>query len=178
MTDMNQIQNNLQSNVNTPAKTTFSDELRIVPWWAFLLAACAFIGMQVLMGVVVAREPNPPPEFARIAIGLFGGILLACFFMLVGYVNSDARRRGMNTWLWTALVFFIPNAFGFIIYFLVRQPMMTSCRHCGAMLLPHFRFCPKCSTPRTAVCGHCATPVQPGDQFCNNCGRMLAEPMK
>ena len=178
MSEMNRMQSNLQANANTPVKTTFNDELRIIPWWAYLLAAFAFICMQFVMNVVVARESNPPPQIARTLLGIVTGTLLACFFMLLGYVNADARRRGMNVWLWTALVLLIPNAFGFIVYFLVRQPLQTNCSHCGATLQPHFRFCPKCANPRIAVCGHCATPVQPGDQFCNNCGRMLAEPMK
>ena len=180
MSEMNPMPNNVQSNVTVKSqgKTTFSDELKIIPWWAYLLASCGFLAMQIVMNVMVARELNPPSESVRACIGFFGGILVGCFFLLVGYVNADARRRRMNAWLWTALVFFVPNAFGFIIYFLVRQPMQTTCPHCGASLQPHFRFCPQCATPRVALCGHCSTPVQPGDQFCNNCGRMLAEPLK
>lgn len=164
--------------VNQPARTTFADELRIIPWWAYMLAACGFVAMQLLFHIIVPRRPDHPPEPFSTMLGIFAGLMLAVFLMLVGYVNSDARRRGMNPWLWTAIVFFIPNAFGFIVYFLSRQPALTSCPHCGTRLQPHFRFCPKCATPRTAVCGHCSAPVQPGDQFCNSCGRMLAQPMK
>jgi Double zinc ribbon len=178
MSEMNHIKNNLQQSATAPARTSFRDELRIVPWWAVLLGGIGFIGMQYLMNVVLPAQPDAPPMAARVLLGILSGLLVICFFALLGYVNADARRRGMNVWLWTVLVICIPNAFGFIIYFLVRQPMMTTCPQCGATLQPHFRFCPKCSAPRTAVCGHCAAPVQPGDQFCNNCGRMLAEPLK
>lgn len=180
MSEMNPMPNNVQSNagVKSQGKTTFSDELKIVPWWAYLLGVCGFASMPFLIHYVVTHDPHPPSAIVRMCVGLLSGVLLGCFFLLVGYVNADARRRGMNSWLWTALVFFVPNAFGFIIYFLVRQPMQSTCPHCGATLQPHFRFCPKCATPRVALCGHCSAPVQPGDQFCNNCGRMLAEPLK
>lgn len=156
----------------------FNREMGLIPWWAYLIAAVGFVCMQGVMNWVVAKEPNAPPYIARVIIGLVGGSVLAVMVLLIGYVNRDSKRRGMNQTLWTCLVIFVPNALGFILYFLVRQPLQVACGHCGAMLQPNFRFCPKCSTPRFAVCGHCNTPTQPGDLFCNNCGRMLHEPMK
>jgi hypothetical protein len=153
-------------------------EMGLIPWWAYGVAALGFIGMQVVMHVVVAKEHNAPPYVARVALGLIAGSVIAVMALLIGYVNRDSKRRGMNSTLWTVLVIFVPNALGFILYFLIRQPLQVACGHCGAMLQPNFRFCPKCSTPRFAVCGHCNTPTQPGDLFCNNCGRMLHEPMK
>ncbi len=178
MSEMNQMPANIAANSNTPARTTFADELRIIPAWASAFAICAFVAMQLIFQLIVPTRPHPPSPLTTTLLGLFAGVAVAIFILLVGYVNADSRRRGMNAWLWTVIVFFIPNAFGFIVYFLVRQPMFTTCPHCGSTLQPHFRYCPKCATPRIAVCGHCSTPVQPGDQFCNNCGRMLAEPMK
>jgi hypothetical protein len=156
----------------------FNREMGLIPWWAYGLAAIGFVCMQVVMHTMVPRHENPPPYIARIIIGLIGGSVIAVMALLIGYVNRDSKRRGMNSALWTTLVIFVPNALGFILYFLVRQPLQVACGHCGAMLQPNFRFCPKCSTPRFAVCGHCNTPTHPGDLFCNNCGRMLHEPMK
>lgn len=149
-----------------------------IAWWAWMLAAAAFIFAQWMMNVFILRDPNPPPALFRMPIGLILGIVLGGLFLLIGYVHNDADRRGMNKWLWTALVFFIPNGIGFVLYFLTRKPMLVSCSNCGAELPPTYRFCPRCATPRQAVCGHCGTPIQPGDQYCNNCGRMLHEPMK
>jgi RNA polymerase subunit RPABC4/transcription elongation factor Spt4 len=98
--------------------------------------------------------------------------------LLVGYVHNDAAKRGMNKWLWTAIVLFVPNAIGFILYLLTRKQLLIDCANCGYLIQPNFRFCPKCASARLAACGHCNTPIQPGDLYCNNCGRILHEPMK
>jgi hypothetical protein len=149
-----------------------------IAWWAYVLAAIAFVCFQYLMNVVVPREHNPPPPAVRVFLGFLVGIVCAGWMLLVGYVHNDAAKRGMNKWLWTAIVLFIPNAIGFILYLLTRKQLLVECANCHYALQPTFRFCPKCSTPRMAICGHCNTPTQPGDQYCNNCGRMLHEPMK
>ena len=149
-----------------------------IAWWAYVLAAIGFVFFQYLMNVVVSQEHNPPPPGVRVFLGLLVGVVCAGWMLLVGYVHNDAAKRGMNKWLWTAVVLFIPNAIGFILYLLTRKQLLVECPNCHASIQPTFRFCPKCATPRLPVCGHCNTPTQPGDQYCNNCGRMLHEPMK
>src|SRR5208337_4340116 len=99
-------------------KPNIVEEVKVVPWWAIGLAVAAFAGLQVLMHVVMfPREPHPLPLAWRIFIGFVAGMALAFYVLLVGYVNRDARRRGMSATLWTVLVIFVPNAIGFIIYF-------------------------------------------------------------
>jgi hypothetical protein len=56
---------------------------------------------------------------------------LLVFVLLIGYVNGDARRRGMRYVLWTLLAIFIPNAIGIILYFVLRDPLMRVCQQCG-----------------------------------------------
>ena len=158
--------------------TTKSKSAGPIAWWAYALAAAAFIFFQLLMNVFVPQQHNPPPPGIRIFIGLLGGIVLAGWLLLVGYVHNDAAKRGMNKWVWTAVVLFIPNAIGFILYLLTRKQLLAECPNCHTAIQPTYRFCPKCATPRLAVCGHCNTPIMPGDQYCNNCGRMLHEPMR
>lgn len=178
MNEMNTTQTPLDPRAATKASGTFNREMGLIPWWAYALAAFAFIEMQWVFNVIIPRHEDPPPSGVAMFLGVLVGSIVAVMILLIGYVNRDSARRGMNRTLWTLLVIFVPNALGFILYFLVRQPLQIPCGHCGAMLQPNFRFCPKCSTPRFAVCGHCNTPTQPGDLFCNNCGRMLHEPMK
>lgn len=149
-----------------------------IAWWAYLLAIVALICFQILMNVFVPREHNPPPPAIRVFLGLLAGIVFAGWMLLVGYVHNDAAKRGMNKWLWTAVVLFIPNAIGFILYLLTRKQLLVECANCHTWIQPTYRFCPRCATPRLPICGHCNTPTQPGDQYCNNCGRMLHEPMK
>ncbi len=52
---------------------------------------------------------------------------------MIGYVNADSKRRGMNSLLWTLLVIFVPKALGFIAYFLLRKPLLIPCPNCGAV---------------------------------------------
>jgi RNA polymerase subunit RPABC4/transcription elongation factor Spt4 len=94
--------------------------------------------------------------------------------LLVGYVNRDARRRGMNVALWTVLVIFVPNAIGFIIYFLMRQPLRIACPKCGVVADPAFNFCPKCKFNLHPTCPECHRGVQAGDLYCPFCARELA----
>jgi len=89
-------------------------------------------------------------------------------------VNRDARRRGMNVALWTVLVIFVPYAVGFIIYFLMRQPLRIACPKCGATADPAFNFCPKCKFNLHPACPQCHHPVQVGDIYCPYCAKALA----
>ncbi len=163
---------------NNDTSRGFTREMAVVPPAAYFIAFLGFAFIQVVMHVLVPNEQNPPPAVVRTILGLLAGVVVGIWILLIGYVARDAKRRGMNSVLWTFLVIFVPNALGFILYFLIRKPMQVPCFQCGTMLQPNFRFCPRCSTARYPVCGHCNTPVQPGDLFCNNCGRILHEPMK
>lgn len=155
-------------------KPQITEEVRVIPWWAIGLAIVFFAGLQVLMHLVIfPREPHPSPYGLRIFVGLMGGVVLAFFVLLVGYVNRDAKRRGMNTALWTLLVIFIPNAIGFIIYFLLRQPLMVKCPQCGAMATPSFNYCPKCKYNLRPTCPQCQHAVCAGDTYCPYCARAL-----
>ena len=156
-------------------KPNIVDEVKLIPWWAIGLAIALFAGLQLLMHVVLfPREPHPAPLAFRIFIGFMAGAALAFFVLLVGYVNRDARRRGMNVALWTVLVIFVPNAIGFIIYFLMRQPLRIACPKCEAMADPTFNFCPKCKFNLHPTCPECHRAVQAGDLYCPFCAKELA----
>jgi hypothetical protein len=149
-----------------------------IAWWAWVLAAAAFVFFLVFFNTYVPRQHDAPPRMVSAIVGVVVAIVFAGWMLLVGYVHNDAARRGMNKWLWTAIVLFVPNAIGFILYLLTRKQLLTDCANCGYLIQPTYRFCPKCAAPRLAACGHCNTPIQPGDLYCNNCGKILHEPMK
>jgi len=156
-------------------KPNITDEAKLIPWWAISLAVLLFAGIQVLMHAVLFRlDPHPAPLALRIFIGFTAGAALAFFVLLVGYVNRDARGRRMNVALRTVLVIFVPNAIGFIIYFLMRQPLRIVCPKCGAVADPAFNFCPKCKFNLHPACPQCHHPVQVGDIYCPYCAKELA----
>jgi len=84
----------------------------------------------------------------RTLIGLAGGTLAAAFFLLAGYVYADAVRRGMPAIPWTALAVLVPNCVGFVLYFLLRKPILHPCPGCGRGVAPDAAFCPRCGQPQ------------------------------
>src|SRR3984957_10602829 len=77
-------------------------------------------------------------------LGLLAGVVIAIWILGVGYVNADARRRGMPPILWTLIVVFIPNLLGFLLYFALRRPIALPCPHCGQATTAGQRFCAWC----------------------------------
>jgi RNA polymerase subunit RPABC4/transcription elongation factor Spt4 len=155
------------------SQTSLSAEVRIVPAWAWVLAGIGFVAIQYGFNVIIARQPDAPPAWARPLIGLLMGLLIAAYFVFVGYVNRDAKRRGMPRILWTCVAAFIPNALGLIIYFVLRQPLRSACPQCGTFVQSEFYFCPQCNYQLSAGCPHCQRAVSPGDVYCPYCGTSL-----
>jgi RNA polymerase subunit RPABC4/transcription elongation factor Spt4 len=170
-------------------RTRFSDEIRIVPrklvWIVIVLWAVAVVvGMVTnLMGAWEGHEVWPegvPTGWAMLAtVGVVtaAAIPLACLIFLVGYVHQDARRRGMNAGLCTFLVLILLPAWifiGFVIYFLVREPLPYHCTQCGAMVSARFNFCPACRCNLRPTCPQCKREISERDHYCPYCGGELA----
>jgi hypothetical protein len=156
--------------------TRLADEIRVVPGWAWGLAAVAFVGAQFLMHVIVPRDPNPPPLWGRVLLGLLAGAAFGCYVLLIGYVNSDARRRGMSPLLWTAVAILIPTAgLGIVLYLILRQPILGVCPSCANPVLSGFNFCPRCNCRLSPNCPQCQHMVRPDDIYCANCGATLGQ---
>jgi len=155
-------------------RINIAEEIKLIPWWAISLAVVAFGGLQALFfRVTFPREPHPPPLVFQMLFGVLGGTILAFVVLMIGYVNRDARRRGMNVALWTILVIFVPNAIGFIIYFLSRHPLMVACPQCATVVNPNFNYCPKCKFNLLPSCPQCHHAVRPGDAYCPYCAQEL-----
>jgi endogenous inhibitor of DNA gyrase (YacG/DUF329 family) len=155
-------------------KFDIRQELKIIPTWAVILAVVLFAGWEgIFHGVLVPRDVHPMPLPLQLFFGFLSASVFAFLTLMVGYVNSDAKRRGMNRTLWTLLVIFVPNAIGFIIYFLMRQRLMVYCPHCGATANPEFNFCPKCQFELHPACPRCHRTIEPGAAFCPYCSADL-----
>lgn len=155
-------------------KTRFSEELKIIPGWAYGLALLLVVGLEILIPIMRRHDPHPMPPPLMIFLMALGGCLISAFGLLIGYVNRDAKRRGMNVTLWTLIVIFVPNAIGFIIYFLAREPMVFGCPECGTMVSARFNFCPKCKFNLHPTCPECKHAIRPGDHFCPYCAHDLS----
>jgi hypothetical protein len=149
-------------------------EVSSIPAWAYVIAGIIFICIPVIFFTMVWPDESEMPRFPlQVLISFMPGTILAFMALMVGYVNRDAGRRGMNRTLWTLLVIFIPNAIGFILYFLLRSPLRTACPKCGTTVEPNVNFCPNCRYTLHPTCAQCRSAVRRNDTFCANCGAQL-----
>jgi hypothetical protein len=153
------------------------EEMKVIPRPAFALA--------VALGVVflVALFAFQIVEFADSGLGFrflfpvviaaFALVCFCVFILLIGYIYGDARRRGMRPVLWALLAFFIPNAIGVILYFILREPLLVNCPRCGAGTKSTFPFCSACGESLARTCPSCRGAVESGWSHCPRCGTHL-----
>jgi Double zinc ribbon len=152
------------------------EEMRVIPRAAWVIAFALYAGFVILAWT--AMIPGDPklalwPVWGR-ALFAFGiPLFLLVLVLLIGYVNGDARRRGMRAVLWTLLAIFIPNAIGIILYFILRDPPMRTCPQCGGNARAGFAFCPSCGATLSPTCSACRHAVEAGWSHCPNCGEAL-----
>jgi hypothetical protein len=157
----------------------FSDEIRLIPRWLVYLVIVLFIVAQAIAQLLNHFEPftGVPPKWAALAV--FGivtaaGVPIACVLLLFGYINRDAKRRGMHSALWTLLAILVPYLIGVIIYFLLREPLPFSCPQCGAVVGARLNYCSACGYSLHPTCPQCKHEVREGDHFCPHCAHRLA----
>ncbi len=160
--------------VKSEKKNRLAAELEIVPFWAWTLAAIGFVSAQLIFNLVMAAAPAA----ARIALGVMAGIVLGCYLLFLGYVNRDARRRGMSPLLWTLVAIIIPNGFGILLYFILRTPRRSSCPQCRKAVQMDFDFCPTCGYRISPCCPRCQRTLGGNvagaeDCYCPYCGFSL-----
>lgn len=116
-------------------------------------------------------------------LSFFSLALLALWIFVIVWVYRDAERRGMNGVLWALLVF-IGNLIGLLIYLIVRSDVLPStksapptkpCPECQKPVELNFAFCPHCGARLQAVCPGCRQPVEKNWKICPHCGTKLAE---
>lgn len=158
--------------VKNEAQTGLTAEIKIVPLWAWTLAAIAFVSAQIIFNTFLAG-PGAPPAWLRVLLGISAGTILGCYLLLSGYVSREAPRRGMSALLWTLVAILIPNGLGIILYFILRQPLNRTCPQCGNTVQMGFNFCPRCSCKLSASCPQCQRLVGRNDIYCAYCGTSL-----
>ena len=162
--------------VKNESSTRFRDEIRIIPPWAYFIAFLGYVaaGAAVVFSALTNKGSD---RFFRlpllIPLGLTGGTVIACYILLIVYINRDAGRRGMSRLGWTLLAIFIPNGLGIVLYFVLRKALSPKCPQCGQVVESRFGFCPCCRCRLTPVCAQCQHTVNVADKFCPFCGNDL-----
>jgi RNA polymerase subunit RPABC4/transcription elongation factor Spt4 len=166
----------MQVQIKNETQTRLASEIKIIPLWAWTLAGIVVIAAQIFFNVALARHSHPPPAWCRPLLGLLAGIGGGCYLLFIGYINRDAKRRGMSPTLWTAVAVLIPNALGIILFFVLRQPRSNACPQCGNAVQTGFNFCPRCNYKLSPNCPQCQRLVGINDVYCPYCGTSLRDP--
>jgi len=154
----------------------FSDEIRIispVAWIVALLTGGCMFSLLLFVAMPGDAKLSKWPAAGQIAFSLWPALLLMAIVLLIGYVNADARRRGMRYVMWTLLAIFIPNGIGIILYFVLRDPILSPCPRCGHLAGPGFVFCPQCGAELSPACPSCKRAVKTDWNRCAYCGTEL-----
>jgi hypothetical protein len=160
----------------------FDQEWALVPAgarWTAVLVALAFAALMAaffVLPLLVEGEHRALVFVAPLFLAAsLGGVGLALYVLLVGYVYGDARRRAMNHVLWTLLAIFIPNAIGIILYFILRDPVPVPCPSCRTPARKGHAYCASCGAAVRPACPLCRQPTEPGWRNCARCGAALPE---
>ena len=153
-----------------------SSELSLVPRWSMMLAVLAFVGVQYLFWMVIPshRHHPGPPTGMRLYFAISWSALAALYMLMIGYISKDAPRRLMNSRIWMLVCFVMPGGVGAVLYFLLRQPIVSTCPACSTPIQSGYHFCPQCACQVAAACGNCYRSARPTDLFCVHCGHDLA----
>jgi hypothetical protein len=160
-----------------PGSTSFSEEMQLIPRWSVAAAAFAFVAMQYLFWQVFPehRHHDPPPFGLRLYLALSWSALASLYMLMVGYVTRDTKRRGMQARIWIVVCLVLPGGIGAVLYFLLRQPLISLCPSCSTRVQSEYHYCPQCAFQITASCGRCYRSVRPSDLFCVHCGHDRAK---
>jgi len=164
----------------------FWEEFQIIPRWLVYTVLVLFVLAEVIAylvntntalngGQMFPPELKDNPVLASLALGgivALVSLFFATMIFMIAYVNRDAARRGMNSALWTLLVLILtPSSLiiGFVIYFLMREPLPYPCPQCSAAVSARFNFCPNCKCNLHPACPNCKREVAELDKFCPYC---------
>src|SRR5260370_38399277 len=162
----------------------FWSELRIIPRWVFVLVFVLFLlaqGIALLVNLsapqrgdqIFPEELKNDPATASVALaGIVTAVSLvaASYIFLIAYVNRDAKRREMNTALWTLLALLLSWPFPFlggIIYCLVREPLPYPCPRSGNAVDARFHFGPNCKSNLQPSGAQSTREIAYADKFCH-----------
>ena len=169
------IWNQRTSNSSSAREYAEGDSLKMIPMWSVILAILVFIGTQYFFDSAPPPHRRPGSLPMHLIWGYTTGAALSSYFLLIGYVTRDVRRRNMSAALWILIVVSLPGGIGAVVYFLLRQPILSRCPNCTTELDSSFHFCPQCQFQMAPVCGQCFRGVQITDVYCVQCGHDLAK---
>ena len=120
------------------------------------------------------QQHHVPPLGLRIYFNLSWGLLAALYFLMIGYVSKDAPRRSMSARFWMLICFVMPGGIGAVLYFLLRQPLVSPLPGVRNACAERFPFLPAVQLPADGELRQLLPHGAATDQFCTRCGHELA----
>jgi RNA polymerase subunit RPABC4/transcription elongation factor Spt4 len=157
---------------------------RMFPSFFMPLGVFSHVFRSVRLPDLNGIEYGPFGFFRLSLVSILSLAMLIIWIFVIVWVYKDAERRGMNGILWALLVF-IGNLIGLLIYLIVRSDITSGeknteeikspfpCPKCGDLVAGHFIYCPNCGTRLQTICPNCSKPVEENWQVCPNCGEKL-----
>ncbi len=176
--------------------TTLAIVILIVLFLAFVLTPLALAPLGVVLGLsrgfhnISLNGFDFKPWFPFVPLWSLSFLFLLIWIVVIVWVYRDAEERRMNGVLWALLVF-IGNLIGLIIYLIVRQdhpvpardqaaavtaPLSkpaTACPNCQKPVEGTFAYCPHCGAALQPVCRNCGRPTESAWKVCPHCGAQL-----
>lgn len=150
---------------------TLSSELQLIPRWSIAAAVLAFVGVLYIFLVIVPQhEHHQFPFGLHMYFALSWSALSALYMLMVGYITRDTERRAMHARIWIVVCLVLPGGIGAVLYFLLRQPLISLCPACSTRVQTEFHFCPQCDYQLSASCGRCYSSMNIADRYCVECG--------
>ena len=133
------------------------------------------------------------PWFPFVPLWSLSLLFFFLWIVVIVWVYRDAEERGMSGVLWALLVF-IGNLIGLLIFLIVRQdhPLPSSgkpaaapspspppkapplaCPSCQKPVEKGFTYCPHCGAALQRVCKNCGKPVESSWKACPYCGSAM-----
>ncbi|MCD6516548.1 MAG: zinc ribbon domain-containing protein [Candidatus Aminicenantes bacterium] len=157
---------------------------RIFPFFLVPLGVFPHVFKSIQLPNLNGIEIGPFGFFHFSLVSILSLAMLIIWIFVIVWVYKDAERRGMNGILWALLVF-IGNLIGLLIYLIVRSDTALGekdtgeikapkpCPKCSEPVAAHFIYCPNCGTRLQNICPNCGKPIEESWQVCPNCGEKL-----
>lgn len=148
---------------------------------AAILSLC-FIGMLTMAIYTISSDSQYNHENAYqmilpiMAISIIFLVIFIMAYIIGHFVFKDAKKRGMDPWVWTGISIFIPNFIGLIIYLIIRNShIVHNCPNCNEVVDENFINCPFCGYRLKGICQSCGEPISFKWSICPKCGEKLKQ---
>ena len=101
-------------------------------------------------------------------------VIAVVLAILITTYLPDARLEDLKSD--AALATLAAVGIGFIIYFLIREPLPYPCPRCSQPVGPRFNFCPNCKCDLHPSCPNCKHEIAETDKYCPYCAYELGRP--